>query len=57
MIASLEVLENVPYIHYLIKFQSKSINALVNSDKKVNVMTPGFATKLGFVLKPINVGI
>lgn len=52
-------LERVPCIHYLVQFQKrdkKVTRALINPGRKVNVMTPAYAKKLGLQIHQTNVG-
>ena len=53
------VLEKVPYIHYLLRFQ-KDINemrALIDSASEVNAITPAYASKLGLRARRTDVEI
>ena len=52
------ILDRVPYIHYPIQFQKEKevIMALINSDSKVNTMTPAYTFKLGIQVWKTNVG-
>ena len=50
------VLDRVPCIRYLIRFKKNDVQALIDSGSEVNAMTPGYASKLGLKVRPINVG-
>ena len=53
------ILNQVPYIHYPIQFQKNkkaTIQALINSDSEVNVMTLAYAANFGLKVYSINVG-
>ena len=50
------MLDQVPYIHYPIRFKKNEVQALINSGSKVNAMTPGYALKLGLKVRPTDVG-
>lgn len=58
---NLEVLEGskfqrISYIHYLAEFGKFSIEILMDSSSKINIMQPSFARKLGFCICNTNVG-
>lgn len=40
--------KRVPYIRYLICFKKKEVQVLFNSGSEVSIITPAFASKLGF---------
>ena len=50
-------LAQVLYINYPINFREKSMLALLNSSSKVNTIYPTFAKKLGFSIRPTDVGV
>lgn len=52
---SLEALQRILYIQYPFQFQKDKIQALINSDSEVNVMTPAYATKLGLTTQKTSV--
>ena len=49
-------LDRVPCIHYPVQFKKNEVRALIDSDSKVNAMTPGYASKLGLKICHTNVG-
>ena len=52
------ILDRVPYIHYLVQFQKDkraTIRALIDSDSKVNAMTPAYSKQLGFQIQKTDV--
>ena len=46
----------VLYIQHLICFKKNKVQALLDSGNKVNVITPGFALKLGLKIDFTNIG-
>ena len=52
------ILDQVPCIHYPFQFRKDKevIKALINSDSKVNVMTPAFAKQLGLQVWKTDIG-
>lgn len=42
-----EGLQHLLCIRYLVKFQKDEVQAVIDSDSKVNAMTPAYAAKLG----------
>ena len=57
-------LKRFPYIRYPVRFRQKNdedkdkdVKALIDSDSKVNVMHPAYATKLGLYARKIDVGV
>ena len=54
------ILDRVSYIYYPVQFwqykRKGNISALIDSGSKGNVMTPAYATKLGFKVWKTNVG-
>ena len=57
------VLKRVPCINYPVKFQEdqrqggqKQVRALLDSDSKVNAMSPAYAKRLGLKTRKTNVG-
>ena len=54
-----EVLKRVPYIYYLVQFESMNksqVQALIDSDSEANAMRPAYASKLGLQARYTNVG-
>lgn len=49
-------LEWVPCIRYPIYFKRNKVQALFDSSNEVNVITLGFASKLGFKIRYTNIG-
>lgn len=51
------LLKCISCIYYLIEFKKDQtkVQALLDSDSKVNVMTPAYAARLGFKIWPTNV--
>lgn len=51
------ILEYVSYIYYSIQFKKNTdeIQALINSESKINVMTPAYGNKLSFQMQKTNV--
>lgn len=45
----------MPYIWYPILFQKNEVQALINSNSKINVITLVYAEKLGFIIWKISV--
>lgn len=57
MTASLEALQKISYIWYLIQFLNNlEIYTLLDFGSKVNIMTSIYEAKLGFIIQKINVG-
>ena len=53
------ILDQVPYIHYLVHFRKNkrvTIQALIDSGSKVNTMTPGYAKQLGLQVQKTVIG-
>lgn len=53
--ASSEVLQRMPCIWYPVQFQNNKVQTLINSDSKVNVITPAYTTKLGLNIQKTNI--
>lgn len=47
----------MPFIKYLIQFQAKQVEVLINYNSEVNAISPAFVAKLGFFTQPTNVNI
>ncbi len=57
MTASLETLQCIPYIWYLVQIQgSPNVKALIDSGSEVNAMTPTYVAELGFTTRKTSVG-
>lgn len=53
------ILEKVPYIHYLVQLQKKGkevTTALINSSSEINVMTLAYTKDLGLRIWQTNIG-
>ncbi len=57
MTASLKALWRVAYFWYIVYVQGiqVKIKALINSDSKVNIITPAYTTKLGLIIQKTNI--
>lgn len=55
--SSKTALQRIPCIWYLIQFQKSQAKtkALINSDIKINAMTPAFAAKLGLITQKTSI--
>lgn len=49
-------LDQVPYICYLIWFKKNEVQSKIDSDSKVNAMTPAYIWKLDLKVRFTNVG-
>lgn len=56
MIVSLEALQYISYICYLVQFQENKIHALIHFGNKVNTMTLAYEAKLGLISEITSVG-
>lgn len=53
------VLKKVLYIHYLLQFRKNKKNkmqALINLNSKINIITPIYIVKLGLKIRRTNIG-
>lgn len=57
MTTNLEAVGKKPYIYYLVKFQYRCLNALVDSINKINAITLDFAIKLRLISRLTNVDV
>ena len=49
-------LQRIPYVHYLIQFKKKEVQALVDSGSEVNAITPAYAANLDLKIQKTNIG-
>lgn len=54
MTASPKNLQRVLCIQYPVEFQAHQVTTFIDSDNKINVITPGFAAKLGLISRLTN---
>ena len=57
--SKVNTLQHLPYIYFPVQFQggqAREVRALINSDSKVNAMTPAFAARLGLSIHPTGIG-
>ena len=55
VIANLETLQCIPYIQYLIQFQNNKVKALIDSDSKINIVTPTYVVEHGLIIQKTSV--
>lgn len=48
-------LAKIPYNHFLVCFNKNELGALINSENKVNVITPIYVSKIGIQVYYINI--
>ena len=54
--ANLEALQYIPCIWYPIQSQNHKVQALIDSNSKIIVMTPAYIAKLGFIIQKTSIG-
>lgn len=54
--AEMKTLKYVLYICYLVLFKKELIQAFINSDNEVNVITPAYVKKLSFWVRKTDIG-